>query len=95
MIDDRTLTVVNKCDLREVTPAGADVLAISALTGTGLDELLARLTKAVAARFDAGAAPALTRGRHRRACRFPGSWQSQNRSRWHARYLARAGRYPV
>ena len=67
MIDDRTLTVVNKCDLREVATAGADVLAISALTGEGLDGLLARLTHAVAARFDAGAAPALTRVRHRRA----------------------------
>ena len=67
MIDDRTLTVVNKCDLRAVAPAEADVLAISALTGEGLDELLARLAQAVGERFDASAAPALTRVRHRRA----------------------------
>jgi tRNA modification GTPase len=59
------LIVRNKADLAP----GAEGLAISALTGQGLDALEAKLARIVAARLGAmdTAAPLLTRARHREA----------------------------
>jgi tRNA modification GTPase len=71
LVDADTLFVVNKCDL--VHPegigilAGRPALAVSALTGAGLSDLLAALTEAVIERAGLGENPMLTRERHRRA----------------------------
>jgi len=62
-----TLLVANKIDLlgdRPRLPAGA--LAVSALTGDGIANLVATLAARIAGRYD-GAAPLLTRARHREA----------------------------
>ncbi len=61
-----TLLVANKIDLggRSALPPGA--LAVSALTGAGLDTLIATLTERVDANYDI-AAPLLSRARHRAA----------------------------
>ncbi|MDA1021744.1 MAG: tRNA uridine-5-carboxymethylaminomethyl(34) synthesis GTPase MnmE [Proteobacteria bacterium] len=73
LVDDDTLVVINKADLGEPRPprqvAGQKALAISALTGDGIDELLAAVRDRVAVMTgDAGgASPALTRTRHREA----------------------------
>ncbi|MGH7125517.1 MAG: GTPase, partial [Stellaceae bacterium] len=75
LIDADTLVVANKIDLaaREDAVAWADAVGqtpafrLSVKTGTGLDALLARLTEELARRFDAGAAPLITRARHRAA----------------------------
>ena len=71
LIDADTLFVVNKCDLVQLegvgTLAGRPALAVSALTGAGLDELLAALTEAVVERAGLSESPLLTRDRHRRA----------------------------
>ncbi len=70
-IDPEAVVVVNKCDLGRVGAdagvQGRPVLPISALTGAGLGDLLAALARRVRDRFDVGAAPSLTRLRHRRA----------------------------
>jgi len=65
LIDDDTIRVLNKIDLG-VAPDPA-FIGVSALTGAGLDALEAALCAAVAQRFEPGAAPALTRARHRTA----------------------------
>jgi tRNA modification GTPase len=70
MIDDAALVVVNKIDIvgragRAAWPDGA--IAISVLTGEGMPALLDVLGAAVRERFALGAAPALTRARHRTA----------------------------
>ncbi|MCZ8121825.1 MAG: tRNA uridine-5-carboxymethylaminomethyl(34) synthesis GTPase MnmE [Magnetospirillum sp.] len=59
------LVVLNKADLAP----GAAGLAVSALTGSGIEALEARLSDIVAARLrgDASDAPILTRARHREA----------------------------
>ncbi len=76
LLDRDTLVVLNKCDLRPVGVAAAELPAlgdrppfvISATGGSGLDQLLAALEREVAARLGAAtAAPAVTRARHRRA----------------------------
>jgi tRNA modification GTPase len=73
LLDDDSLVALNKADLAAPdadVPAvdGRPVLTISVATGEGMDELLAALTKAVAARFErAVASPLLTRARHRQA----------------------------
>ena len=75
IIDGDTLVVANKIDLAPNTDAAAwadalgsiPALRISVKTGAGLDALLARLTEELARRFDAGAAPLITRARHRAA----------------------------
>ncbi len=78
LIDADTLAVVNKSDLKtpepplEVRgPTGLVVtaLAVSALTGDGIDALLAAVTDRVAGMMGAPAAasPVLTRARHREA----------------------------
>jgi tRNA modification GTPase len=65
---DRLLVVVNKFDLLDgkvlqVLPEGA--LAVSALTGFGLDRLTLRLSAYARARIGTDEAPALTQARHR------------------------------
>lgn len=71
MIDDATLVLINKADTLDAPPpalvAGREALAVSARTGAGLDRLLARLGALVEERFAIGAAPVLTRARHRAA----------------------------
>jgi tRNA modification GTPase len=65
------LFVINKCDLTPVERMsllrGCPALAVSALTGVGIEELLARLTRAVIERAGLSESPLLTRARHRRA----------------------------
>lgn len=64
LLDGDALEIVTKADLLSAT---ADLpLAISTVTGAGLDGLLDRLAEAVAARLSGGG-PALTRARHRTA----------------------------
>jgi tRNA modification GTPase len=61
----RDIVVVNKIDR---VPVGAtDVVAVSALSGDGLPELLARIERAAAALMQESGAPPLTRARHREA----------------------------
>jgi tRNA modification GTPase len=60
----RLIRAVNKTDLA-AAPSGTDALPLSVKTGAGLDALIARLTDAVRAAADLGAAPAITRARHR------------------------------
>lgn len=73
LIDATSLVVLNKADLLTEGSAqhtefgGRSALLVSALTGHGVTELVAALERAVAARFDLAAAPALTRQRHRAA----------------------------
>lgn len=71
LVDADTVVVVNKADLGAPEPplqvAGRPALAVSALTGEGLEAMLAALEKEVAGRCAAGGGPALTRVRHRRA----------------------------
>lgn len=84
LVDEDTLVVINKSDLGEPKPprqvAGQKALAISALTGDGIDELLAAIDTRVQGMMgilsDPGqppgrelpsASPALTRARHREA----------------------------
>ena len=60
--------VSNKSDLAKSPPASdSAALPVSAKTGAGIDGLLTRLETEVARRFDATAAPAITRLRHRAA----------------------------
>jgi tRNA modification GTPase len=73
-LDRDTIVILNKVDL-EPSDGGnwADglgagpALRLSALTGAGMSELLARLQQEVAARFAPGDAPLITRTRHRAA----------------------------
>jgi tRNA modification GTPase len=77
LVDDSTIVVINKCDLVSLTAPldtplavnGQTALAISALTGDGIEALLAAITERVAALMNASSspAPALTRTRHREA----------------------------
>ncbi|KIL97868.1 GTPase and tRNA-U34 5-formylation enzyme TrmE [Paramagnetospirillum magnetotacticum MS-1] len=69
MIDDASLVVLNKRDLMGPdipdTIMGRPVLALSAKGGEGMDDLVAALQAMVESRFAVGAAPVLTRERHR------------------------------
>jgi len=69
LMDDDTIAVVNKCDLeavmRSVEVGGRPVLAVSALTGEGVESLIALLAEGVRDRFAGGGGLALTRVRHR------------------------------
>ncbi|MEI7609935.1 MAG: tRNA uridine-5-carboxymethylaminomethyl(34) synthesis GTPase MnmE [Rhodospirillaceae bacterium] len=70
LIDEATISVVNKLDRHGVVApviAGHPALAISVRTGTGLPELVARLTGLAAAHLDTAGRPTLTRQRHRTA----------------------------
>lgn len=59
-----SILILNKCDLG---PGPAGALPISALSGQGIDELLAAIAARVSARLDSAEAPAITRARHRLA----------------------------
>jgi tRNA modification GTPase len=59
------IVVVNKVDLAAVDAVG--VVALSAKSGAGLPELLARLERSAAALMEEGGPPPLTRVRHREA----------------------------
>lgn len=61
---DDTLLVANKIDLGEGVSLPAGALAVSALTGAGIPGLVEVLVSRIAADYD-GAAPLLTRARHR------------------------------
>lgn len=68
-VGDRVLPVLNKSDL--IANAGSavmpdDMIAVSALTGAGLDTLVARLTAIAADRIGPCEEPAITQARHRR-----------------------------
>ncbi len=72
LVDADTLVVLNKCDLvsnpEPIDAGGMPGLPISAKTGAGMAELLARLEAEVEARLGGGgASAAVTRVRHRRA----------------------------
>ncbi len=71
LVDDRTLVVVNKsdCAVTAIPPqiGGQAVLAVSALGGTGIGDLLAAVQVRAAALLDGGGAPVISRARHRRA----------------------------
>jgi len=71
LVDSRTIVVVNKVDIgRPVPPrdfSGRPTLPVSALTGEGIEELLAVLANEVAECCLSSAAPLLTRARHRAA----------------------------
>jgi len=69
-----TLVVVNKMDLAPKDHAtwadklgSGQAIKVSVKTGAGLAELEAKLRESVAARFSGGAAPLITRVRHRQA----------------------------
>ncbi len=62
----RDIVVVNKVDLAAIE--GTDIVTLSARSGAGLPELLARLERSVGLLMEDGAsAPPLTRARHREA----------------------------
>ena len=73
LIDDNALFVLNKCDLRRFSDPdrsrakirNREPISVSATTGDGLDRLVAALGKEAARRCRVGAAPILTRRRHR------------------------------
>jgi tRNA modification GTPase len=70
LIDAAALVVLNKIDIRDrVDPAAWPnrAIPISVVTGEGMPALLGSLGAAVRERFTLGAAPALTRTRHRTA----------------------------
>ncbi|MDY0881956.1 tRNA uridine-5-carboxymethylaminomethyl(34) synthesis GTPase MnmE [Dongia soli] len=75
LIDDDALLVLNKADLAKGSSgpampheiAGHPVLAVSALTGAGIEQLVEALGTVAGARLALGTAPALTRERHRAA----------------------------
>jgi tRNA modification GTPase len=63
--DARDIVVVNKVDVAPV--ADPDVVSLSALSGAGLPDLLARVERAAGVLMQESAAPPLTRARHREA----------------------------
>ncbi|MFM2044862.1 MAG: tRNA modification GTPase TrmE [Pseudomonadota bacterium] len=70
LADDDALVVLNKVELVTAVPprlAGHPVHPVSAATGAGLGPLLEAVAAAVDRRYAPGAAPALTRARHRTA----------------------------
>ncbi len=73
LVDGDTITVINKCDLGDSLPPleinGQTALAVSALTGDGIDDLLSAITERIAGMMDIGDQPALTRARHREVLR--------------------------
>ena len=71
LVDENAIPVINKSDLVDVEVpteiAGRELIAISALKGDGLEELLARLGDEVVGRCDIGETASITRLRHRAA----------------------------
>ena len=69
LIDSNTLVILNKCDHGPLKPPpflnGDPVYMISILNGIGVDELINVIIDRVAKIMDVGAAPAITRARHR------------------------------
>ena len=67
LIDENSIVLLSKTDLHTASGAvaGHPALAISAKTGAGMSELLARLQTEVAQRMNLSGSPALTRQRHR------------------------------
>jgi tRNA modification GTPase len=70
-----TLRVYNKIDLAYTVPKG--VLAVSALSGTGIDQLREALAAAVRALTASKGPPPLTRARHRAALRQASDFLTQ------------------
>ncbi|MDE1900031.1 MAG: tRNA uridine-5-carboxymethylaminomethyl(34) synthesis GTPase MnmE [Alphaproteobacteria bacterium] len=70
LVDADTIVVANKIDIApaHTEPAYAErVMAVSALTGAGIADLLDRLAREIDTRFHAADTPVLTRARHRAA----------------------------
>ncbi len=67
VIDADALVIANKIDLLAPGAAPPAGMALSVATGAGVEALLARLGAEVAARLAPGAAPLVTRARHREA----------------------------
>lgn len=71
LLDADTIAAVNKSDLGrvrgDIDVGGVKAVAVSALTGFGIDRLMDRIEAGVRERYSQSAAPALTRVRHRRA----------------------------
>ena len=68
LVDENAIVIANKIDLLPPGAARPAVgLPLSVKTGEGMEALLARLGAAVAAWLDGGAAPLVTRARHREA----------------------------
>lgn len=67
LLDDGSLLVLSKADLAPSSAQGGDGRAwpVSAVTGAGIEALLAELAAAAARRYGPGAEAALTRPRHR------------------------------
>ncbi|UTW51721.1 tRNA uridine-5-carboxymethylaminomethyl(34) synthesis GTPase MnmE [bacterium SCSIO 12827] len=89
--DGRALVLVNKADLAPVGDAGdldgAPVVVLSARTGAGVDDFIARLTEAVRSLAVAGtgSSPGPTRARHRHALEEAGTALAQALDGWSAR----------
>ncbi|WP_119460548.1 tRNA uridine-5-carboxymethylaminomethyl(34) synthesis GTPase MnmE [Rhodospirillaceae bacterium SYSU D60014] len=71
LIDDDTIPVINKTDLRSIDPevriGGRAAQCLSVRSGNGLPAFLDQVTDAVAERLGGGTALPLTRARHRHA----------------------------
>jgi tRNA modification GTPase len=71
LVDGNTLIVINRADLAPPAPPlivnGRPAIAVSALTGDGIDGLLADLEAAVGKGWGEAGAPSPTRARHRAA----------------------------
>ena len=70
LVDDQALLVLNKCDLQPVDDVHIGrrpALPVSAVSGAGVEALLQRLARLAGDLLPAGAAPVLTRARHRAA----------------------------
>ncbi len=69
LVDGDTLIVINKADLAPPVPplivSGRPAVAVSALTGDGIDDLLKDLETAVATGWGGAGGPSPTRARHR------------------------------
>ncbi|MBI1206139.1 MAG: tRNA uridine-5-carboxymethylaminomethyl(34) synthesis GTPase MnmE [Azospirillum sp.] len=66
-LDQRSLIVVNKCDLAPLAASGSAVYPISVATGSGIDALLDELGARVKDSLGDTGAPVVTRARHRAA----------------------------
>jgi tRNA modification GTPase len=68
---ERSLIAVNKTDRQTIAdktgPDGVPIIAISAKTGAGIDDLITALGERAEALLGAGDPPVITRARHRRA----------------------------
>lgn len=69
LIDENSIVILSKTDLHTASGmvSGHPALAISAKTGIGIPELLARLQREVSRRMDLTGSPPLTRQRHRKS----------------------------